>query len=239
MLHQCRRTVTGLLVVNLSPSGAISAGAQWQVDGTGYNGSGQVVGYLTPGSHTVSFKPISGYTTPANQIVTINANAQTTASGTSGPASLGINNVLKLLGGGTVNLVAWQPGNSNYNAATPVLQSFNVSKIPQTITFGALSQQKVGDAPFSLYATSDSGLPMSLFCFRPGGFEWQYSHFDRLGNCYRNRFTIRQRFLHGGNECRAIVLRRSAGQYDCKSATIVQWQFSTGFLRSDEQQLYD
>lgn len=75
-------TTTGSLVVNLSPADAISAGAQWQVDGTGYNSSGQVVGYLTPGSHTVSFKPISGYTTPANQIVTINANAQTTANGT-------------------------------------------------------------------------------------------------------------------------------------------------------------
>src|SRR5208282_4152927 len=49
---------TGSLVVNLSPAGAISAGAQWQVDGTGYNSSGQVVGYLTTGSHTVSFKPI-------------------------------------------------------------------------------------------------------------------------------------------------------------------------------------
>jgi uncharacterized repeat protein (TIGR02543 family) len=73
---------TGSLVVNLSPAGAISAGAQWQVDGTGYNSSGQVVGYLTPDSHTVSFKPISGYATPANQIVTINANAQTTAGGT-------------------------------------------------------------------------------------------------------------------------------------------------------------
>jgi sugar lactone lactonase YvrE len=80
----------------------------------------------------------------------------------SGPASLGTNNVLTILGGGTVNLVAWQPGNSNYNAATSVLRSFNVSKIPQTITFGALSQQKVGDAPFSLYATSDSGLPVSF-----------------------------------------------------------------------------
>ena len=75
-------TITGSLVVNLSPAGAISAGAQWQVDGTGYNNSGQVVGYLTTGSHTVSFKPISGYTTPANQTVTINANVQTTASGT-------------------------------------------------------------------------------------------------------------------------------------------------------------
>lgn len=80
----------------------------------------------------------------------------------SGPAVLDTNNVLTLLGGGTVNLVAWQPGNSSYNAAAPVLQSFSVSKIPQTITFGALSQQKVGDAPFSLYATSDSGLPVNF-----------------------------------------------------------------------------
>lgn len=80
----------------------------------------------------------------------------------SGPAVLDTNSVVTLFGGGTVNVIAWQPGNSNYNAATPVLQSFNVTKIPQTITFGSLSQQKVGDAPFSVYATSDSGLPVSL-----------------------------------------------------------------------------
>ncbi|MBU6410065.1 MAG: hypothetical protein KGR98_06740, partial [Verrucomicrobia bacterium] len=42
-----------------------------------------------------------------------------------------------------------------------VQQSFSVGKIPQTITFGALSQQKVGDAPFSLNATASSGLPVS------------------------------------------------------------------------------
>lgn len=80
----------------------------------------------------------------------------------SGPGILDTNNMLTVLGGGTVNVIAWQPGNSNYNAAVPVLQSFNVSQIPQTITFGALSQQKVGDAPFSLSATSDSGLPVSF-----------------------------------------------------------------------------
>lgn len=73
---------TGSLVVNLSPASAISSGAQWQVDGTGYNVSGEVIGYITPGSHTVSFKPVSGYTTPASQIVTITANSQTTASAT-------------------------------------------------------------------------------------------------------------------------------------------------------------
>jgi len=68
---------TGSLVVNLSPSGI---GAQWQVDGTGYNNGGQGVGYITPGQHQITFKAVSGYTAPANQSVTITANTQTTVS---------------------------------------------------------------------------------------------------------------------------------------------------------------
>ena len=72
---------SGSLVVNLSPAGAVSAGAQWQVDGGSYYSSGGVDPVLAPGSHTVSFKSVSGYTTPSSQIVTITANAQTTASG--------------------------------------------------------------------------------------------------------------------------------------------------------------
>ena len=80
----------------------------------------------------------------------------------SGPAVTDTNNVVTLLGAGTVTAIAWQPGNSNYNAAATVQQSFNVSQIPQTITFGALSSQKVGDAPFPLNASASSGLPLSF-----------------------------------------------------------------------------
>ena len=79
----------------------------------------------------------------------------------SGPAIINTN-TLTLVGSGTVTVVAYQPGNSNYNAAATVQQSFNVSQIPQTITFGALSPQKVGDAPFPLNATADSGLPVNF-----------------------------------------------------------------------------
>ena len=75
----------------------------------------------------------------------------------SGPA-ISSSNVVTLLGGGSASVIAWQPGNSNYNAAATVQQSFSVSKIPQTIAFGALSQQTFGDAPFPLTATTDSGL---------------------------------------------------------------------------------
>ena len=50
---------------------------------------------------------------------------------------------------------------SNFNAAALVQRSFNVSGIPQAITFGPLSQQGV-DAPFPLGATASSGLPVSF-----------------------------------------------------------------------------
>ncbi len=72
---------TGSLTINLSPSGAGSAGAQWRVDGGSYRNSGDTATGLTPGSHTVSFKAVSGYTTPADKSVSITSGANTTDSG--------------------------------------------------------------------------------------------------------------------------------------------------------------
>ena len=78
----------------------------------------------------------------------------------SGPATVS-SNVVTLLGGGSVTLVAWQPGNTNYNAAAAVQRTFVVAKVPQSITFGPLSQQRAGDAPFALAGTASSGLPVA------------------------------------------------------------------------------
>jgi hypothetical protein len=119
----------------------------------------------TPVNQFITFAPLPNHSAgdaPFTVTATSSSGLPVYLNVLSGPASLGTNNVLTLLGGGTVNLVAWQPGNSNYNAAAPVLQSFNVSQIPQTITFGPLSQQRQGDAPFPLNATTDSGLPVSF-----------------------------------------------------------------------------
>lgn len=80
----------------------------------------------------------------------------------SGPAALDTNNVVTLQGGGVVTVSAWQPGSLNYNAAVTVQRSFNVAKMPQSITFGPLSRQTVGDAPFPLAACASSGLPVTL-----------------------------------------------------------------------------
>ena len=79
----------------------------------------------------------------------------------SGPASLS-NNVVTLTGSGTVTVRASQAGDSTFNSATNVDRSFVVAKLPQTITFGALSKQVVGDDPFALSASASSGLPVSF-----------------------------------------------------------------------------
>src|ERR1019366_7103385 len=74
---------TGSLQVTLSPAGAVSAGAQWQVDGGAWQSSGATVSGLAVGSgHTLAFKTVSGWTTPGNQTPTIIANQTTTATGT-------------------------------------------------------------------------------------------------------------------------------------------------------------
>lgn len=63
-----------------------------------------------------------------------------------------------VVGAGTANITASQAGNDDYNAATDVVQSINVNKSDQTITFDALADVTFGDAPFNLTATTSSGL---------------------------------------------------------------------------------
>ena len=76
-------TLTGDLKVTISPSGAVSAGAQWRRTGTSsWRNSGSTDTNIPTGSHTVEFKTISGWDKPSNKSVTVNANQTTTESGT-------------------------------------------------------------------------------------------------------------------------------------------------------------
>ena len=67
-----------------------------------------------------------------------------------------------LIAAGTCTIAADQAGNSNYNAAAQVAQSFTVNKAAQTITFGALTSKAYGSAPFTVAATSSSSLAVSF-----------------------------------------------------------------------------
>jgi uncharacterized protein (TIGR03437 family) len=63
---------------------------------------------------------------------------------------------------GTCTIQATQPGNANYAPAAPVNQSFQVAGSTQTIVFGALANQVLGAAPFTIGASASSGLPVSF-----------------------------------------------------------------------------
>ena len=73
---------TGSVQVTLTPAAAVTAGAQWSVNGgTSWQNSGTTVSGLTIGTQTVSFNAITGWVSPASQTVTITAGATTAVTG--------------------------------------------------------------------------------------------------------------------------------------------------------------
>jgi len=71
---------SGSLVVNILPSEAVSAGAQWNVDGGSWHSSGETVSGLTVGLHTVAFNNITNWTAPTGQTVSITDGALTSVT---------------------------------------------------------------------------------------------------------------------------------------------------------------
>jgi hypothetical protein len=61
----------GNLQVTLGPAEAVSAGAQWSIDGGNWQDSAGTVTDLSVGSHIVNYKSIIGWTAPSNESVTI------------------------------------------------------------------------------------------------------------------------------------------------------------------------
>jgi hypothetical protein len=74
---------TGSLKVTITPAAAVSAGAEWNVDGGAWQKSGATVGKIPvgSGSHKVAFKDITGWNTPAGKTVKILNGKTTSASG--------------------------------------------------------------------------------------------------------------------------------------------------------------
>jgi hypothetical protein len=69
---------------------------------------------------------------------------------------------LTVIAAGGCSITASQPGNANYSAAPNVIQGFTVSKAAQTITFGPLANTNLGVAPFSITASTTSGLTITF-----------------------------------------------------------------------------
>jgi hypothetical protein len=67
-----------------------------------------------------------------------------------------------LTGVGSCTVTAHQSGNANYNAAPDMPQTFSVAKVAQTITFDPLPDKVIGDPPFTVVATTTSGLSITF-----------------------------------------------------------------------------
>src|SRR5208283_1349294 len=72
---------TGSLTVTISPAGAVTAGAMWNVDGGSWQAAGTTDSGITVGSHTVAFNNIAGWTTPSSQTAKISNGTTTSLSG--------------------------------------------------------------------------------------------------------------------------------------------------------------
>lgn len=73
---------TGSLKVTIQPAAAVTAGARWRVDAGVWRTSGTTATGLAPGSHTVSYNTLTGWTAPKAVAVTLLAGQTTSATGT-------------------------------------------------------------------------------------------------------------------------------------------------------------
>jgi murein DD-endopeptidase MepM/ murein hydrolase activator NlpD len=72
----------GSVRIDIEPKGAINAGAKWRMEGGSWRTSGATVDNLTAGTHKIEFSRIDGWTAPASQYLSVQANRLSTASGT-------------------------------------------------------------------------------------------------------------------------------------------------------------
>jgi hypothetical protein len=175
--------------VNSETSSVVSGSVTYTTDYTATDNAGTAGRTITPvvtglTAANYSFTPVAGNITITKASQTISFSAISDKQDTDAPftlngtASSGLavsyvssntsvatvsGNTVTITGVGSTTITASQDGNGNYNAASPVSRSFNVtgSLTNQTITFGALSGKTYGDAPFTLNGTASSGLSVS------------------------------------------------------------------------------
>lgn len=109
----------GNLKVTLQPSAAVSAGAQWRVDGGSWKNSGATVKNLSNTAHQVTFKTISGWLTPAAQNVTVTAGNTTSITATYvRPAAVTVS-LTPSSGQWRIDGGAWRASGTSATALTP------------------------------------------------------------------------------------------------------------------------
>ncbi|MDO6437172.1 T9SS type A sorting domain-containing protein [Cyclobacterium sp. 1_MG-2023] len=115
-------------------------------------------------NHVISFSSLPDMQfgdAPFDLVATADSELPVQFTVVSGPATI-TGKQLTITGAGTVTVKAELPGDNEYQAAEAIEQSFEVEKADQEITFGSISAKTYGDAPFTVVATADSKLPVTI-----------------------------------------------------------------------------
>ncbi|MBS0633489.1 MAG: hypothetical protein JSS11_16385 [Verrucomicrobia bacterium] len=151
-------TVSGS-TLTITGGGSVSVKASQGGNGS-YNAASDVTQTFTvnPANQTISFTNPGTRTYGDSFGLGASASSGLGISYTviSGPASLS-GSTLTITGTGSVSVKASQGGNSNYNAASDVTQTFTVNQASQTISFTNPGTKTYGDAAFGLSASATSG----------------------------------------------------------------------------------
>lgn len=133
-----------------------------------YNPASDVVQVLVVNSakqsQTITFEPIPEKTF-GDGLFSLSATATSGLAVTYNSSDASVATIagseVTIVGAGTATITASQSGDDDFHAASDVEQVLTVGKASQTITFEGIPAKSVGDADFSLNATSSSGLTVS------------------------------------------------------------------------------
>lgn len=161
-------TVSGATVTVVG-GGSTTLTAMQTGDGS-YNAAPAVEQTLTVNKATqsITFPALADKTTssPDFNLLAIASSGLPVSFTSSDPAVATVSgNVVSIVGAGTTTITASQSGGDDYLPADNSAQSLTVllsEKLDQEITFAALPEKSLGDAPFSLTATASSQLPVSF-----------------------------------------------------------------------------
>ncbi len=162
----------GSLRVTLAPSQAVSAGAQWRVDGGNWKNSGAAVNNLSNGSHQVTFKAVSGWLTPAALNVTITNGTTTTVTSTYvRPSSLRID-LTPTSGQWRIDGGAWRASGTTATGITPGAHAIEYAAVSGYATPAAESVTLIENQTTTV-ARSYTQLAQVTVTLTPSAAQWR------------------------------------------------------------------
>ncbi len=229
---------SGSLTVTLTPAGAVSAGAQWQVDGGAFQNSGATVSGLATGAHSVAFKSIAGWAAPVPQSVSIVANQTTSITGayteqsTTGSLRVNITPASAISAGATWRVDAGAYHGSGFTLAglPPGTHTVSYSVAPGftkplsgkvVITAGQLSTVT---GAFAKYLTSDSLVVLG---------------YNELGMHCMNQDFSEFMILPPYNVLRATIIQRGEEPKILKSGVSARYSFRANTTSANKTNFWD